>query len=249
MVSGAFKLDVIRAKKVPRIRISLCYNFYNPDVLHGEPMANQARSRRQKERELKEEGRMPPGQSLTEKFPVLHYGRVPTFDPDTWDFRVWGQVEQEVRWSWHEFMQLPRTRLKMDIHCVTRWSKFDTIWEGVSLQTLVREGFIKPKPEAAFLMQHCENDYTTNLPLEIALADNFILATHFEGEPISPDHGYPLRGVVGQIEGRTELATPYFWKGGKWLRGLEFMAEDRMGFWEKAGYHNEGDVWREQRMA
>lgn len=206
-------------------------------------------SRRQKERKLADEGRVPPGQSLTEKFPVLHYGRIPSFDPQQWDFRVWGEVKQEVTWTWQEFQALPRTKVTMDIHCVTRWSKFDTTWEGVSLRTLVDEGYIELDSSAAYLMQHCENDYTVNLPLEVALADNFLMATHFNGEPLTPDHGYPLRGVVGQIEGRRDLKTPYFWKGGKWLRGLEFMQEDRKGFWEKAGYHNEGDVWLEQRMA
>ncbi|MDX1600717.1 MAG: sulfite oxidase-like oxidoreductase [Anaerolineales bacterium] len=206
-------------------------------------------SRREKERQLKQEGRLPPGQSLTEKFPVLHYGPVPSFDPDTWDLRVWGEVEEEVRWDWDEFKQLPRTEVTMDVHCVTRWSKFGTTWEGVSLRQLIEEGFIQPKPSATHLMQHCENDFTVNLPLEIALGDNFLLATHFEGEPLTPDHGYPLRGVVGHIEGRDDLKSPYFWKGGKWLRGLEFMSEDRLGFWEQAGYHNEADVWKEQRVA
>lgn len=205
-------------------------------------------SRREKERQLKREGRLPPGQSLTEKFPVLHYGPVPDFDPESWDLRVWGEVEQEVRWSWEEFQQLPRTEITMDVHCVTRWSKFDTTWEGVSLRTLVEEGYIKPKSNATHLMQHCEHDFTVNLPLEVALADNFLLATHFNGEPLTPEHGYPLRGVVGYIEERDDLKSPYFWKGGKWLRGLEFMAEDRLGFWEQAGYHNEADVWKEQRV-
>lgn len=205
-------------------------------------------SRREKERQLKREGRLPPGQSLTEKFPVLHYGPVPDFDPESWDLRVWGEVEQEVRWSWEEFQQLPRTEITMDVHCVTRWSKFDTTWEGVSLRTLVEEGYIKPKSSATHLMQHCEHDFTVNLPLEVALADNFLLATHFNGEPLTPEHGYPLRGVVGYIEERDDLKSPYFWKGGKWLRGLEFMAEDRLGFWEQAGYHNEADVWKEQRV-
>lgn len=205
-------------------------------------------SRRDKERKLKEEGRLPPGQSLTEKFPVLHYGPVPEFDPETWDLRVFGEVEQEVRWSWQEFQDLPRTEVTMDVHCVTRWSKFGTTWEGVSLRTLIDEGFIQPKASASHLMQHCEYDFTVNLPLEVALADNFLLATHFNGEPLTPDHGYPLRGVVGQIEGRDDIKTPYFWKGGKWLRGLEFMAQDRLGFWEQAGYHNEADVWKEERV-
>ncbi len=205
-------------------------------------------NRFQIEEQMRREGRLPPGQSLTRKFPVLHYGPVPPFNPATWDFRIWGEVEEERRWTWDEFNQLPRTKVVMDIHCVTRWSKFDTEWEGVSVRTLVEEGFIKLKPTARFVMQHAEYGFTANLPLEVVLQENFLLATHFNGEPLTPEHGYPLRGVVGFIPGRPDLKTPYFWKGAKWLRGLEFMAEDRPGFWEQAGYHNEGDVWKEQRF-
>jgi DMSO/TMAO reductase YedYZ molybdopterin-dependent catalytic subunit len=135
----------------------------------------------------------------------------------------------------------------MDIHCVTRWSKFDTEWEGVSVQTLVENGLIAPKPEVRHVIQHCEYNFTTNLPLEVTLADNFLLATHYNGEPLTPDHGFPLRGVIGHIPGRDDLSTAYFWKGGKWLRGLEFSQADKPGFWEQAGYHNEGDIWQEQR--
>ena len=210
-------------------------------------MAPDLFGRRKEEDRVRKEGRLPPGQSLTQKFPVLHYGPVPSFNPATWDLRVWGEVEREVRWTWDEFQKLPRTRLQMDIHCVTRWSKFDTVWEGVSLGDLVRQGLVRPRPSARFLMQHCEYGFTVNLPLEVALSEVFLLATHFDGEPLTPDHGFPLRGVVGNLPGRDDLMTPYFWKGGKWVRGLEFMAQDRLGFWEQAGYHNEADVWKEQR--
>ena len=204
--------------------------------------------RKEEENRYKEEGRLPPGQSLTQKFPVLHYGPVPKFNPATWDFRVWGQVEEEVRWDWEAFNRLPRTKVGMDIHCVTRWSKFDTEWEGVSVKTLVDEGLIKLLPAAHYVLQHAEYGFTVNLPLEVILQDNFLLATHFNGEPITPDHGYPLRGVIGYIPGREDLMTPYFWKGAKWLRGLEFLQHDRPGFWEQAGYHNEADIWEEQRF-
>jgi len=189
-------------------------NYENPD-------------RREEER-IRDENRLPPGQALTLKFPVLHYGQVPPFNPATWDFRVWGEVEQEARWTWAEFNQLPHTKIAMDIHCVTRWSKFDTAWEGVSVRMLVEQGLIKPLPSARFIMQHAEYGFTVNLPLEMALQDNFLLATHFNGEPLTPDHGYPLRGVVGAIAERTDLQTPYLWKGAKWLRGLEFMRQDRL---------------------
>lgn len=212
-------------------------------------MLNSVFRRKEEEERVRQEGRLPPGQSLTQKFPVLHYGPVPRFDPATWDFRVWGAVEEEVRWTWDQFNQLPRAKVRMDIHCVTRWSKFDTQWEGISVRTLVDEGLIKLLPTARFVVQRAEYGFAANLPLEVVLQENFLLATHFNGEPITPDHGYPLRGVIGHIPGRQELKSPYFWKGAKWLRGLEFLSEDRLGFWEQAGYHNEADVWKEQRFA
>ncbi|MCS6906782.1 MAG: sulfite oxidase-like oxidoreductase [Anaerolineales bacterium] len=204
--------------------------------------------RREEEEKVAREGRLPPGQYLTQKFPVLHYGPVPSFNPATWDFRIWGEVEQPVRWTWEEFNQLPRTEITLDIHCVTRWSKFDTKWAGVSVRTLVEQGFIKLKPSARYVIQHAEYGFTANLPLEVVLQDNFLLATHYDGQPLTPEHGYPVRGVIGHIVGRNDLKVPYFWKGAKWLRGLEFAAQDRPGFWEQAGYHNEADVWKEERF-
>jgi DMSO/TMAO reductase YedYZ molybdopterin-dependent catalytic subunit len=211
-------------------------------------MLNSIFKRKEDENRVRKEGRLPPGQSLTQKFPVLHYGPVPAFNPATWDFRIWGEVQEERKWSWNEFNQLPRARIVMDIHCVTRWSKFDTQWEGVSVKTLIDQGFISLKSTARHVLQHAEYGFTVNLPLDVVLQDNFLLATHFNGEPITPDHGYPLRGVIGHIVGKPELKTPYFWKGAKWLRGLQFLNEDQLGFWEQAGYHNEADVWREQRF-
>lgn len=204
--------------------------------------------RKEDEKQKREEGRLPPGQALTNKFPVLHYGPVPRFNAATWDFRIWGEVVKEVTWTWDEFNQLPRSQVTMDIHCVTRWSKFDTLWEGVSVGTLVRQGLIRLRPQARFVLQHAEYGFTANVPLEVVLADNFLLATHFNGVPLSPDHGFPLRGVVGNIPSQPELKVPYFWKGAKWLRGLQFLAEDEPGFWERAGYHNDADVWREERF-
>lgn len=211
-------------------------------------MFNNIFKRKDNEERARKEGRLPPGQAATEKFPVLHYGPVPSFNPATWDLRIWGEVNEQRRWNWSEFNQLPRRKLFMDIHCVTRWSKFDTTWEGVSLRTLVEQGLVQLKPTARYLMQHAEYGFTVNIPLEVALGENFLLATHYDGQPLTPDHGYPLRGVVGYIQGRDDLITPYFWKGAKWLRGLEFMAQDRPGFWEQAGYHNEADVWKEERF-
>lgn len=194
-------------------------------------------SRRREEDEMKAAGRMPPGQSLTQKFPVLHYGAVPAFDPTTWDLRVFGEVAREMRWTWDEFLALPTVTLKTDIHCVTRWSMFDTVWEGVRFRDFVE--LFGLKPAARFVIAHCENDYTTNLPLEVMLENDVLLAYKYNGEFLTPDHGFPLRTLVPQR---------YFWKSAKWLRALEFTRDDQPGFWEQAGYHNEGDPWKEQRL-
>ena len=194
-------------------------------------------SRRREEDEMKAAGRMPPGQSLTQKFPVLHYGAVPAFDPTTWDLRVFGEVAREMRWTWDEFLALPTVTLKTDIHCVTRWSMFDTVWEGVRFRDFVE--LFGLKPAARFVIAHCENDYTTNLPLEVMLEDDVLLAYKYNGEFLTLDHGFPLRTLVPQR---------YFWKSAKWLRALEFTRDDQPGFWEQAGYHNEGDPWKEQRL-
>lgn len=207
-------------------------------------------NRKSKEEAVKAENRLPPGQSLTQRFPVLHYGptvRYPSLD--NWDLKIFGLVEEAKTWNWEEFNKLPRTQVTMDIHCVTRWSKFDTGWEGVSLKTLIDEGYIKPLPEAKFVIQHCEHGFTTNTTLDFLLQDNVLLATHFDGKPLEPDHGYPLRVVVGSFADRSEGKTAYFWKGGKWLRGLEFRADDQLGFWERNGYNNEADPWKEQRYS
>jgi DMSO/TMAO reductase YedYZ molybdopterin-dependent catalytic subunit len=205
--------------------------------------------RRKKDEDLmRESGRMPPGQSLTQRFPVLHYGPVPPFNPATWTFEVWGEVEQPLRLNWAEFNQLPKTQVTMDLHCVTRWSKFDMLWEGVAVRSLFDQGLIKVKPSARYVLQYAEYGFTVNLPLSVILQDNFLLATHYDGQSLEPEHGYPLRGVVGAIPERKDLSTPYLWKGAKWLRGLEFRAQDKPGFWEEAGYHNDADVWKEERF-
>ncbi len=193
--------------------------------------------------------RVPPGQLLTSRFPVLHYGPIPPFNPATWEFRTWGEVEQPLVLTWDQFLELPRVSLTMDLHCVTTWSKLDTHWEGVRVSTLLEMGLIKLKPNVRYVMQHAEFGFTANLPLEIVLAENFILATHYDGKLLTPEHGAPLRGLIGAFPDRQDLKDVYLWKGAKWLRSLEFMTGDRRGFWESAGYHNEGDVWLEQRTS
>lgn len=205
--------------------------------------------RKDQEESVKKMGRLPPGQALTQKFPVLHYGPVPPFNPATWNFKMFGLVEEEKVWTWDEFNQLPRRKIQMDIHCVTRWSKFDTTWEGVHLQDLIDQGIIQPKSEAKFIMQHCEYNFTVNVPIEVAVSDVFLMATHFDGKPLEPDHGYPLRGVAGALPVKPMSDDDrYLWKGGKWLRGLEFMAQDRAGFWEQAGYSMSANIWKEERF-
>jgi DMSO/TMAO reductase YedYZ molybdopterin-dependent catalytic subunit len=184
------------------------------------------------------EERIPPGQTLTEKWPILTYGRVPRFNPQTWDLRVTGLVEQEQRWTYEQFMALPRTKVTADIHCVTTWSLLDSEWEGVSVRELLRD--TKIKPEARYVMQHCDGGYTTNLPLDIFLDDDVLLCYRRNGEDITPDHGWPLRLVVPKR---------YFWKSAKWVRSLEFMAQDQLGFWENLGYNNHADPWLEERFS
>lgn len=213
-------------------------------------MLNRILKRREAEDQVRSMNRLPPGQSLTQKFPVLHYGPTMHYkDLNNWDLKVFGLVEEEKSWNWEEFNQLPRTKVVMDIHCVTRWSKFDTEWEGISLKTLIDEGFITPLPTANYVIQHCEYNYTTNTSLDFLLQPNVLLATHFNGEPLTPDHGYPLRIVVGTFADRSEAESKYFWKGGKWLRALEFRADDQRGFWERNGYNNNADPWTEERFS
>ncbi len=196
---------------------------------------------------MKAELRLPPGQKETPHLPTLHYGSIPAFNPTTWDFRIWGEVKAPQTLTWDQILALPRTQIHLDVHCVTGWTVLDTIWEGISLNTLIEAGWLSPKPAAKFVIQHADYGYTTNLPLKIALQDNFLLATHLNGKPLTPEHGFPLRAVIGSIHKCAEMKDVYFWKGAKWLRGLELTARDQPGFWESNGYHNEGNVWKEQR--
>jgi DMSO/TMAO reductase YedYZ molybdopterin-dependent catalytic subunit len=193
--------------------------------------------RKQREKEMRDAGRLPPGQSLTLKWPVLHYGSVPRFDPATWDFRIWGAVEASVRLTWQEFGLLPRVKSVSDFHCVTRWSRFDNTWEGVAFRDVLK--LVRLKPEASHVLVHAEQGYTTNIPLADLDRDNVLFATHHDGQPLPTDHGYPLRLIVPHL---------YAWKSVKWVRGLEFLSHDAAGFWEQNGYHMYGDPFKEQRF-
>ena len=180
--------------------------------------------------------RLPPGQYFTEKWPVLHSGSVPHSDLATWDFTVTGEVESPLRLTYDELQALPQTEITTDIHCVTRWSRFDTSFRGVRWRELAK--LARPKPTARFVVAHAEQGFTSNLPLEALDDENALVAGEADGEPLTPDHGWPLRLVV---------PSRYFWKSAKWLRGLELRSTDEPGFWERYGYHNDADPWREER--
>jgi len=182
--------------------------------------------------------RLPPGQYLTEKWPVLHAGSVPHTDLATWDFRVWGEVDEPLVLTWEELNELPTTEVTQDIHCVTRWSRFDTTFTGVPWSA-IRER-VGQRPSARYAIAHAEQDFTANVPVSFLEAEGAMLATHADGEPLTLEHGWPLRLVV---------PGKYFWKSAKWLRGIELTATDRPGFWERYGYHNDADPFKEQRYA
>ena len=180
--------------------------------------------------------RLPPGQYLTEKWPVLHAGSVPKTDLATWDFQVFGEVERPLTLTWDELQHLPSSEITTDIHCVTRWSRFDASFRGVHWRELAK--LAGPKPNARFVVAHAEQGFTSNLPLEALEADDALIAYEADGEPLAPEHGWPLRLVV---------PSRYFWKSAKWLRGLELRTTDQPGFWERYGYHNDADYWKEER--
>jgi DMSO/TMAO reductase YedYZ molybdopterin-dependent catalytic subunit len=180
--------------------------------------------------------RLPPGQYLTEKWPVLHAGDVPHTDRATWTLRVFGEVEEEVTLDWEQFGRLPHSSNVQDIHCVTRWSRFDVSFEGVHWRELAK--LARPLPSARFVIAHAEQGFTSNMPLAALDDEQALVATHADGEPLTSEHGGPVRLVV---PGR------YFWKSAKWLRELELSSVDRPGFWERYGYHNDADPWKEER--
>lgn len=184
------------------------------------------------------ENRVPPGQKVVEKWPVLHYGSVPYIDVSQWTFTITGLVKRERVFNFKEFIALPQVRVFSDIHCVTGWSKLNNVWEGVGTCTL--KEVVDISPEAQYVMVHAAQEFTTNLFLPDFFAEDVLFAVSHNGVPLTPEHGYPVRLVVPRL---------YFWKSAKWVTGIEFMAEDKKGFWESYGYHNRGDPWKEERYS
>ena len=183
-------------------------------------------------------GRIPPGQQLTKKWPVLTYGQTPRIDLQRWTFRCFGSVEEEVIWTWAEFAGLPRVEIVSDIHCVTRWSRFDNRWSGVSVRELLSH--VDVRPEAVAVMAHSEQGYTTNIPLANLLEENVLLAYGHDGQDLPAEHGGPCRLVVPKL---------YFWKSAKWIRAFELLDVNAPGFWEINGYHLRADPWKEERYS
>ena len=195
-------------------------------------------NRREIERKARAEGRLPPGQSLTLKWPVLHEGSVPHFNEADWDFRISGEVEAPVRLRWSEFLALAQVQVTADFHCVTRWSRLDNLWRGVPASAVL--SLARPKPAAQHVLVLAEEGYTSNLPLADLLRPEVLFAIEHDGLPLAPEHGGPLRLVVPHL---------YAWKSVKWVRGLLLLDHHRLGFWERNGYHSYGDPWKEQRYS
>lgn len=187
---------------------------------------------------MRDAGRLPPGQSLTLKWPVLHAGSVPRFDPARWDFTIGGLVEKPMRFSWEEFNKLPQREIVADFHCVTRWSRFDNRWTGVPVTEVLKLTGVKP--EALYVMVNAEQGYTANLPLENFAGPKSLFAFLHDGEPLTAEHGYPVRLIVPQL---------YAWKSVKWVRGFDLLPVDDAGFWEQNGYNMHGDPFKEQRYS
>lgn len=188
--------------------------------------------------DTRRERRLPPGQTRTQKWPVLDASGPPRIDLKTWRLRIGGRVQKPIEWTWEQVLELPRVKVFADFHCVTRWSRLGNLWEGVSTrEILARAG--GPSPDAQYVLAHgYDGEWTTNLPLSDFLAGDALVAIAHDGEPLSPEHGGPARLVVPQL---------YAWKSAKWLAGIELMEKDRPGFWERNGYHMHGDPWTEER--
>jgi DMSO/TMAO reductase YedYZ molybdopterin-dependent catalytic subunit len=196
------------------------------------------RNRRQLAERGYDPARLPPGQYLTERFPVLHVGDIPEYAPGQWDLRIFGLVADPLVLDLAELRALPAVDVVVDIHCVTKWSKFDTHWTGVRVRDLFERVGVDPR--ATHVLEHAEFGYTTNVPLAAVLGDDALVAYAYDGQDLAPEHGGPVRLVLPQL---------YFWKSAKWLRGLELRAGDQPGFWEQNGYHRYGDPFLEQRFS
>ena len=197
-------------------------------------MAFISRGFRGRRRDVDTTGRVPPGQYATSDFPVLSAGPTPHTPLSQWSFAITGEVEEPKSWTWEAFRSLPSERFTTDIHCVTKWSKLDTVWEGVSVDTLLEE----VDSDAEFVVAFSDGDYTTNLPVEDVTGGKAWIVFAYDDQPLEPEHGGPARLLVPHL---------YFWKSAKWVRGLEFVSDDQPGFWETNGYHLRGDPWLEQR--
>ena len=189
-----------------------------------------------KRRQTGAANRIPPGQHEVKDFPVLSAGPTPRTRLEKWTFTVEGLVRAPAKWTWDEFLKLPAQQFVVDIHCVTKWTKLDTRWDGVSLDTLIEH--VELDRKAMYLTAFCDGGYTTNLPLPDAVNRQAFVAYKYDGQPLAPEHGGPARLVVPHL---------YFWKSAKWVRGLRLMEKDKSGFWESLGYNNHGDPWKEQR--
>ena len=229
-------------QKIPSLKRKELFEYYGilmTAEIGGLRMALfEPTERKQQENRAKAEGRLPPGQSLTLKWPVLHYGRVPEFDEEKWDFKISGEVEAPVKLSWKEFQTLPQTEVTSDFHCVTRWSRLDNRWKGVLFTEVLK--LVKPKPGSEFVLVLAEEGYTANVPLADLLRPNVLFAFEHDGAPLAAEHGGPLRLVVPHL---------YAWKSVKLVRGFMLLDHDQLGFWERNGYHAYGDPWKEQRYS
>jgi DMSO/TMAO reductase YedYZ molybdopterin-dependent catalytic subunit len=184
--------------------------------------------------------RVPPGQYETTEFPVLSAGPTPNVSLERWDFSIYGEIAEDLKWTWSDFQKLPSETVRADIHCVTKWSKLDTVWTGVSIDTLLQGVDLDSQSDVSYLVAFCDGGYTTNMPLVDVRGGKAWIVYEYDGRPLAPEHGGPVRLLVPHL---------YFWKSAKWVRGFKLVKDDRAGFWETAGYHNYGDPWKEQRYA
>jgi DMSO/TMAO reductase YedYZ molybdopterin-dependent catalytic subunit len=209
-------------------------------VFMAEPFISRGFKGRVRESNRAFKERIPPGQYETKDFPVLSAGPTPQTPLEQWSFSIYGEIVEDVKWTWDEFQKMPRETVTVDIHCVTKWSKLDTVWTGVSVDVLLQAVNLEAQPTIGHLIAYCDGGYTTNLPLADVRGGKAWIVYEYEGKPLAPKHGGPARLLVPHL---------YFWKSAKWVRGFKLIAGNQAGFWESLGYHNYGDPWKEQRYA